>query len=300
MCDENGSPELIFDSSGKRINSFMRSPFGLLVNEDDETVFVPLGYHGGIEDSVSGVVVIRGRPYDSHLGQWMTPDLTFLTADDPVDIRDPRRLFAYRFKNNDPVNNEEDLRMKAKVSSIDDWLRFFGMKPPADYLEENDDDNALFASVKVEQDIDFETRPSEWPKLHNGIAGAGPVLGPNVIIDVDTKEAIIKVWPLKGAGSIERKIAALINATILMEESLNSVDVFVPKNNSRENFMNAIGQSDDFLRWTRTDLSEEVFIISLDLSILKINFWIGFESVDDAKESKVLYQFMIMLDEAKK
>ncbi len=50
-----------------------------MLQESDDSVRLPLGFFGGIEDSLSGVVLIREggrrwRPYDSHLGQWMAPD----------------------------------------------------------------------------------------------------------------------------------------------------------------------------------------------------------------------------------
>ena len=50
-----------------------------MLQESDDSVRLPLGFFGGIEDSLSGVVLIREgerrwRPYDSHLGQWMVPD----------------------------------------------------------------------------------------------------------------------------------------------------------------------------------------------------------------------------------
>lgn len=50
-----------------------------MLQESDDSIRLPLGFFGGIEDSLSGVVLIREggrrwRPYDSHLGQWMAPD----------------------------------------------------------------------------------------------------------------------------------------------------------------------------------------------------------------------------------
>ena len=42
------------------------------------------------------------RVYDPLLGQWMTPDLdtAMLKLESPYDV------FAYRFRNNDPINAE--------------------------------------------------------------------------------------------------------------------------------------------------------------------------------------------------
>ncbi len=72
--DQSGTPQYVFDKEAKLLNSHLRSPYGILIQEQDDSVWMPLGYHGGIEDFLSGVVIIQGRPYDSHLGQWMTPD----------------------------------------------------------------------------------------------------------------------------------------------------------------------------------------------------------------------------------
>ena len=75
--DQNGTPVYVFDGA-RMVNGHLRSPFGILIQEQDSSGsrWVPLGFHGGLEDLPSGVVVIRGRPYDTHLGQWMTPDQT--------------------------------------------------------------------------------------------------------------------------------------------------------------------------------------------------------------------------------
>jgi hypothetical protein len=68
-----GSPELVVDGHAHLLTRHARSPFGALLSETDERIRPPLGFAAGIEEHVSGVVVLRGRPYDSHTGQWMTP-----------------------------------------------------------------------------------------------------------------------------------------------------------------------------------------------------------------------------------
>ena len=122
--DLNGTPEFVFNDQGALVNRFMRSPYGALISEvtvlfgstkkicfprlshfyiyfhfrfpqEDENFWIPLGYHGCIGEPLSGVVIFPedgGRPYDSHLGQWMTPNWMALLS----GFKDVRKVFSYR------------------------------------------------------------------------------------------------------------------------------------------------------------------------------------------------------------
>ena len=54
-----------------------------------------MGFQGGIEDPESGVVIVQGnKPYDSHLGQWMVPQIQNVLG--PELQTDPSTVFIYR------------------------------------------------------------------------------------------------------------------------------------------------------------------------------------------------------------
>jgi hypothetical protein len=76
------------------------SPFGTVISgQQDSEVWLPIGFQGGVHDlSGSGVVVMAsGRPYDAHLGQWMTPAQSWM-ENVIKGFDDVNMLFAYRFR----------------------------------------------------------------------------------------------------------------------------------------------------------------------------------------------------------
>ena len=103
--DQLGSPVAVFDSgSGGLVKEISRSPFGRVVADSNPGLDLPVGFAGGVVDAYTGLVHLAGgRVYDPLLGQWMTPDLdaAVLRMGSPYDV------FAYRFRNNDPVSSED-------------------------------------------------------------------------------------------------------------------------------------------------------------------------------------------------
>ena len=100
--DHLGSPVAIFDS-GSLVKEISHSPFGRVVADSNPGLDLPVGFAGGIVDQYTGLVHFGGRVYDPLLGQWMTPDLDRVM----LRMRSPYDVFAYRFRNNNPVNNED-------------------------------------------------------------------------------------------------------------------------------------------------------------------------------------------------
>ena len=100
--DHLGSPVAVFDSGSGLAKEISRSPFGRVIADSNPGLDLPVGFAGGIVDQYTGLVHFGDRVYDPLLGQWMTPDLdlAMLRMGSPYDV------FAYRFRNNDPVNNE--------------------------------------------------------------------------------------------------------------------------------------------------------------------------------------------------
>jgi len=98
-----GTPRILLRSDGQILTQPFRTPFGALIEKplQDDPNWIPFGFQGGIEDPESGVVILDGKPYDSHLGQWMVPLLERVL--DP-SFEDPTSIHLYRFANNDPIN----------------------------------------------------------------------------------------------------------------------------------------------------------------------------------------------------
>ena len=103
--DHLGSPVAVFDS-GSLVKEISRSPFGRVVLDSNPKVDLPVGFAGGIADQYTGLVHFSGRVYDPVLGQWMTPDLD--TA--MLDMGSPYDVFAYRFRNNNPIATDDASR----------------------------------------------------------------------------------------------------------------------------------------------------------------------------------------------
>ena len=55
------------------INRITRSPFGALIHQTNDDVWLPFGFQGAVEEPTSGATIFNGNdgipPYDSHIGQ---------------------------------------------------------------------------------------------------------------------------------------------------------------------------------------------------------------------------------------
>ena len=280
--EDNGTPEYVFNADGEKVNSYVRSPWGAVIGEDDERVWLPLGFHGGIEDSVSGIVVIDGEPYDSHLGQWMTPRWRSLLD----GFRDHTAVHVYRFRNNDPVN-PDSLRRLPEMNTVEDWLALYGIKSPREHLsclEEDDDDPDLdvFASLSVEQDVRFDS-PSSTPRLFKSFSSEPQLLGPNVVLNMnpETKEVAAKF--LRGAGTLEQDLTHVVHNTFLL-----GID---PRKPSRLNFFSPPYKNlpdltllEKNLRTEKTFFDESKFVLELDMERFQMRFWVGFQTVREIEQ----------------
>ncbi|QQP39609.1 Uncharacterized protein FKW44_020548, partial [Caligus rogercresseyi] len=104
--DSRGSPIHVFDSTGTLMKEINRSPFGKILHDSDITLDLHVDFCGGLVDQYTKLVHFGSRGvYDPLLGQWMTPKWETLGQ----DMRSPFEIFAYRFKNNDPINGDKNL-----------------------------------------------------------------------------------------------------------------------------------------------------------------------------------------------
>ncbi|XP_055383652.1 teneurin-m isoform X3 [Condylostylus longicornis] len=118
-CDQNGSPLAFFNIEGKIIKEMKRTPFGKIIKDTNPSLFVPVDFHGGILDPVTGLVYVENRLYDPTVGQWMTPLWETLATEMSL----PTDVFIYRFHNNDPINPKNPMQY---MIDLDSWLKLFG------------------------------------------------------------------------------------------------------------------------------------------------------------------------------
>ena len=95
----------MFDTRGKLVKQIQRTPFGRTMHDSSPGVEVPLDWRGGLLCAHTRLVHFGDRVYDPVLGQWMTPAWEELGG----SMESPFQLFLYRFLNNNPVNDQQQL-----------------------------------------------------------------------------------------------------------------------------------------------------------------------------------------------
>ena len=126
--DLNGTPISIFNVENIEMKKIQRTAFGFILEDTNPNFIVPIGYFSGIEIPESGIVILGNKPYDSHIGQWMTPQLEFIK--NPKNLTNIFQIHSYRFKNNDPFSQDINY-----MDTYEDWLRIHLIKPPQDYFK---------------------------------------------------------------------------------------------------------------------------------------------------------------------
>ncbi|XP_049696807.2 teneurin-m isoform X7 [Helicoverpa armigera] len=117
--DQNGSPVVVFDVNGEIVKEIKRSPFGKIVKDTNPEFYVPVDFQGGIYDYYTNLIYLDARLYDPVVGQWMTPSWEHLAS----KLHLPTDIFIYRFKNNDPINRNQNTPYMTDLSS---WLQLYG------------------------------------------------------------------------------------------------------------------------------------------------------------------------------
>jgi YD repeat-containing protein len=121
--DQIGSPVAVFNAQGNLVREIHRSPFGKIVRDTAPGVYIPIDFHGGIVDKQTGVVILKGRPYDPAIGQWMVPSWRDLMS----KPRKPTDIFSYRFRENDPMTPNHEA-VGTHMTSLDSWLNLYGFR----------------------------------------------------------------------------------------------------------------------------------------------------------------------------
>lgn len=101
VVDHMGAPILVLNRQGEVVKEIRRGPYGHVIHDTNRNFYLPIDFHGGILDSVTGLVHFsNGRLYDSLLGQWVTPNWENIQE----RVSDPLSVHLYRFNRNNPVN----------------------------------------------------------------------------------------------------------------------------------------------------------------------------------------------------
>ena len=97
--DYNGSPLIITDAAGNVVIQREFTAYGIRFNETNTAGFdSPLGFAGGLEDSVTGLVRFGMRDYEPLSAHW--------TARDPI-LFQAGQANIYAYAQNNPVNNRD-------------------------------------------------------------------------------------------------------------------------------------------------------------------------------------------------
>ncbi|XP_032511790.2 teneurin-m isoform X1 [Danaus plexippus] len=117
--DHNGSPLVVFDVNGEIIKEIKRSPFGKIVKDTNPGFYLPVDFQSGIFDYNTNLIYLENRLYDPVVGQWMTPSWEHLAT----KLSLPTDIFIYRFRNNDPINRNQNVPYMTSLAS---WLQLYG------------------------------------------------------------------------------------------------------------------------------------------------------------------------------
>ena len=129
--DYFGSPFIVFDMFGNIKHYVDYSMVGVVLQRDSSLDF-PFGYHGGIDDHASRLILFDGRAYDPFSAQWATPDLQAaglfrrLTR---LQLQ-PELINAYLFDHSGGGDFQDMPRYNPSVAaSAEFWLRQFNIDP---------------------------------------------------------------------------------------------------------------------------------------------------------------------------
>ncbi|XP_041973220.1 teneurin-m isoform X2 [Aricia agestis] len=117
--DHGGSPVVVFDVNGEIVKEIKRSPFGKIVKDTNPDFYLPVDFQGGILDVNTNLLYLDNRLYDPIVGQWMTPSWEHLAS----KLSLPTDIFIYRFRNNDPINRNQEVPY---MTNLANWLQLYG------------------------------------------------------------------------------------------------------------------------------------------------------------------------------
>ena len=118
--DVSGTPLAYFDENASQIYRQRWSSFGKLIESMGDKIWIGVGPWGHFQEPETGIVIIRGNAYHPRMMQWLAPQWQSI-AKTPREVTD---IYVYRFRNNNPINYENDVlasvhgKFELKLSSI--------------------------------------------------------------------------------------------------------------------------------------------------------------------------------------
>jgi RHS repeat-associated protein len=111
--DQVGTPRVVTNAAGTVVDQREYDTFGNLISDSAPTFDLPIGYAGGLEDRVTGLVRFGFRDLDTASGRW--------TARDPA-LYDGGQANLYAYVGNDPVSLRDPLGLWCAGGSVYDGV----------------------------------------------------------------------------------------------------------------------------------------------------------------------------------
>lgn len=103
--DQVGSPRVVIDdATGATVKTIVYDTYGRVLSDSNPSLNLPIGFAGGIQDPVTGLVHFGMRDYEPIAGRWTARDPAFLeggqfnlyeyVGSDPARYRDPLGLWC--------------------------------------------------------------------------------------------------------------------------------------------------------------------------------------------------------------
>lgn len=177
------------------------------------------------------------------------------------------------------------------MDQLNDWLGVFGYETPRRILERfgatDKPEFDTFGSVEVEQDLQLVTR-GRRPELYRKIKREPQLFGPNLIVGFVSESHQVKAEYLRGAGSVEQTLAAILNGTVLIElfpTDLNMIDLYVPEGRNQET-MEALEQLSSVLTTITSQFQSGSSLFKVVTTKFELNFWLGFRNPQSVLDFK--------------
>jgi hypothetical protein len=104
VVDADRTVTHLFGEDGTLVKEMLRNPIGQLIIDTNPSFYVPIGWRGHIDDTMTGVVFIGGRPLDTSTGRFMSVDPdTALRSPDPYYPEQGCDLFSFDANSGRPI-----------------------------------------------------------------------------------------------------------------------------------------------------------------------------------------------------
>ena len=285
VTDSMGTPHTVFDRKGDIVKEVTMSPFGTVLEDTNEDLITCVGFHGGIDLQETGIVIIKGRPYDSVLGTWMIPSMENMVSF--AEFTDVTEIHAYRFNKNDPINRNT----RNYLNTLSDWLKFFNfdlekmsnplldpskmksLKSKQIKSSHKQKMNVLNPKIQKSLTLEEERRSVSIARSFHMLE---PIF-PNIIL---TKHSdLITAHAVEGATMVEKMMADILNRTVALDnygDDDNDI-YFVKKEGFIEEEMTALKKYVDISERNIPPFGKEICIQAAKTKLCGLS---GIESIE--------------------